>query len=356
MPIPAEPIYCRVPRFVAVLSSALLLAGCVGEPAPIPTPIAPPATTAADAPPAPGDAAQPAITGLTWPLTGMPAEDAAAISRPSVAVKVDNATAARPQVGIDQADVVVEEIVEGGTTRFLAIYQSALPTEVAPVRSGRTVDTKILPAFGTDLAMSGAADPTLQVLRGAGLNLWLHGEVDGAFWRVKGRKAPHNLAVNIAKVHERVAAQGRTAVQSPFLFDPNPPSPDTTPGTKQITSADIKFSDQTAATWTWQGDHWTRTQQGHQPWKAATVVFVQASVGPDGGRDSGGHPTVDTNLTGSGTAVILRNGIAIEGTWRKNSDPSPLSVVDQAGAPVFFAPGQIWIELAPNPPTLHSAA
>lgn len=356
MPIPAERCCRRLPGPLGLLLSTLLLTGCVGEPAPVPTPITPPASTPTPAASAPDAPAPPAITGLTWPLTGLPAEDANAISRPSVAVKVDNAAAARPQVGIDQADVVVEEIVEGGTTRFLAIYQSALPTEVSPVRSGRTVDTKILPAFGSDLAMSGAADPTLQVLRGAGLNLWLHGEVDGAFWRVKGRKAPHNLAVNIAKVHEQVAAQGRTALQSPFLFDPNPPSPEITPGTKQITSADIKFSDQTAATWTWQGDHWTRTQQGHQPWKAATVVFVQASVGPDGGRDSGGHPTVDTNLTGSGTAVILRNGMAIEGTWRKNSDSSPLSVVDQAGAPVFFAPGQIWIELAPNPPTLHSAA
>lgn len=356
MHIPVERFCHRTPSVIGVLLSALVITACVGEPAPVPSPISPPPSNPAAAAAAPGTAVPPAITGLTWPLTGMPAEDATAIGRPSVAVKVDNATAARPQVGIDQADVVVEEIVEGGTTRFLAIYQSALPTEVAPVRSGRTVDTKILPAFGSDLAMSGAAEPTLETLRGAGLNLWLHGEVDGAFWRVKGRKAPHNLAVNIAKVHERVVAQGRTAMQSPFLFDSTPPSADAAPGIKQVTSADIKLSDQTAATWTWQGDHWTRTQEGRQPWKAATVVFVQASVSPDGGRDSGGHPTVDTNLTGSGSAVILRNGMAIEGTWRKNSDSSPLSVVDQAGAPVFFAPGQIWIELAPNPPTLHTAA
>lgn len=345
---------CRA-WLVVILAGALGLSACVGEPAPVPTPIAPPSEAAATPSPAEGNPPAGAITGTTWPLTGLPAEDPNAINRAAVAVKIDNAPAARPQVGLEHADVVVEEIVEGGTTRFLAIYQSVLPQEVAPVRSGRPVDTQILPAFGTDIAMSGAATPTLQTLRAAGLNLWIDGEVPGAFWRVKGRKAPHNLAVNLAKVHEQIAATGRVAHQSPFLFDATPPTPESTPGVTPVSGADITFSDQTAATWTWQGDHWTRAQQGNQPWTAATVVFVQASVRADGGRDSGGHPTVDTDLTGSGAAVILRNGMAIEGTWRKNSPSSPLSVVDQAGAPVLFAPGQTWIELAPNPPKLHTA-
>lgn len=272
-----------------------------------------------------------------------------------MAVKVDNAPAARPQQGLEHADVVVEEIVEGGTTRFLAVFQRALPEAVAPVRSGRTVDIQILPAFGSDLAMSGAAEPTLQALRAGGLNLWLHGEVDGAFWRIKGKKAPHNLAVNVAKVAQKVAETGRVAAQSPFLFDATPPSSDQIPGVRPVQRAEVTFSPTTKATWTWANDHWAREQQGPQPWKAANVVILHITVQADGGRDTGGHPTVHTDLTGSGAAIILRDGMAIEGAWRKNSAGSPLSVVDQAGAPVFFAPGQTWIELAPNPPKLHQA-
>ncbi len=333
-----------------VVAGPLVLSACASQPAPQPTPIAPPSEQATSLP---GESAPPAISGATWPFTGLPADDPNALTRAAVAVKVDNAPGARPQTGLDQADVVVEEIVEGGTTRFLAIYHSSLPAEVAPIRSGRPVDTQILPSFGTDLAMSGAAEPTLQVLRAGGLNLWIHGEVDGAFWRVKSRKAPHNLAVNVATIAEQVAAQGRNATQSPFLFDATPPQPDVIPGTTPTTTAEVAFSDATKATWTWAQDHWARTQQGAQPWKAATVVIAQVTVAKDGGRDSGGNATVHTELTGSGPAIILRDGMAIEGSWRKNSPSSPLSVVDQAGAPVFFAPGQTWIELAPSPPKLN---
>lgn len=342
-------------------------------PAPTPTPIDNPSLVPTEAPttdpspsggwvtadpsasPDPNSATSAAFGDLVWPFTGMKAEEGADLTRPSVAVKVDNAKAARPQTGLEAADVVVEEVVEGGTTRFLAIYHSQFPEAVAPVRSGRPVDTEILPPFGTDLAMSGAADPTLVTLRNGGLNLWLHGEVKGAFHRVKGRKAPHNLSVNLAKVAEHVQATGRTVPPSPFLFNDSPPEAAPEAGVTSITKADLTISPQTKVTWTWSGKDWKRTQDGDQPWTAATVVVIQAKVFKDGGVDSGGNATVHTNLLGSGEATVLRDGMAIVGRWSKSSPRDPLSLVDQQGVPIFLAPGQVWIELAPNTPTLQSS-
>ena len=88
------------------------------------------------------------------PLTGLPASSGA----PVLAVKVDNSPAGRPWTGVEDADVVYVEPVEGGTTRLLAVFSSRLPASVGPVRSARESDVTVLGAYGRPaLAFSGSA-------------------------------------------------------------------------------------------------------------------------------------------------------------------------------------------------------
>ncbi|MDQ1503793.1 MAG: hypothetical protein QOD57_1520, partial [Actinomycetota bacterium] len=93
---------------------------------------APPSTTTA-----------PAVAANASPLTGLPA-DPAVPARAALVVKIDNAPKARPQIGINQADLVIEEKVEDGVTRFFTIFQSQVSDPVGPVRSARTTDIALV--------------------------------------------------------------------------------------------------------------------------------------------------------------------------------------------------------------------
>jgi hypothetical protein len=128
----------------ALLIGAVALASCGTSAA---AKHAPPTTTA----PAPTTTAVPILA----PLTGLPVASAAVVPRPAVIVKIDNASAAWPQSGIDQADVVYEEVVEGGTTRYLAVFQSQEANPVGPVRSVRETDADIVRPIGGLFGYSG---------------------------------------------------------------------------------------------------------------------------------------------------------------------------------------------------------
>lgn len=175
-------------------------------PAPAPPPSAPP-------PPAPPPPSA--------PLTGTPLPPALldVLARPVLAVKIDNARAARPQSGLDRADVVVTELVEGGLTRFLALYQSADAGVVGPVRSGRDLDALLLPAFHPLLAMSGAAGPTQAVLDAAGLPSFSEHRDPGAFSRSPARRAPHNFYADTAALRAAMVTGGGVDVTGAATVD-----------------------------------------------------------------------------------------------------------------------------------------
>jgi len=88
--------------------------------------------------------------GAVAPLTGLPVTTPSIAERPAVIVKIDNDAAAPPQSGLDEADVVYEEVVEGGITRY-----SSLKTQTRSVRSGRSVRRT-----PTSFVLSGAFSPT----------------------------------------------------------------------------------------------------------------------------------------------------------------------------------------------------
>src|SRR5688500_2411294 len=119
---------------------------------------APKATTAT----APTTTAPPAPTPTSGaPLTGLAVTDPAKVARPALIVKLDNAPKGRPQEGINQADVVVEVGVEGGITRFAAIFHSQDIPEVGPIRSARSTDIAIASELNRPLFAYSGATATL---------------------------------------------------------------------------------------------------------------------------------------------------------------------------------------------------
>src|SRR5699024_2796891 len=134
---------------VIVLASALLIACSPTTPSTEWVTVTP--TVSADKSLPPDPAAE-----VRWPLTGETAEEAdEGLGRAAVSVKIENSPAARPQVGLQRADIVWEQLVEGGMTRFVATYHSDLPEEVGPIRSIRPMDAAIAGPAGGVLAFSG---------------------------------------------------------------------------------------------------------------------------------------------------------------------------------------------------------
>ncbi len=117
----------------AALAASLVVTACSSAPEEEPSP-SPTQSPSPSPSPTPESA---------FPLTGVETDDPLE-DRPVVSVKIENTPSARPQAGLDRADIVFEQIVEGGVTRFTALFPSDLPEEVGPTRSGRLVDVPIL--------------------------------------------------------------------------------------------------------------------------------------------------------------------------------------------------------------------
>jgi hypothetical protein len=159
------------------------------------------------------------------PLTGFEL-GGETVSGPSIAIKIDNTGPGRPQVGIAAADVVFEELVEGGVTRYLAIFHTAIPDEVGPVRSGRPQDADLVPSFGGVFVFSGVGNSNVrEIIRGAGLQMVEHdtsgGTPDGAyFFRSDRKPAPLNLHIEAANLLENYSDLAAPVQQFNFKTAP----------------------------------------------------------------------------------------------------------------------------------------
>ncbi|WP_108665512.1 DUF3048 domain-containing protein [Euzebya rosea] len=331
---------------------ALLTAACGGGDEPEPVVSATPTVTAVPVPaftPTPTPTPTPSEGGPTYPLTGEEVTDETRLTLPALGVKVDNAPQARPQLGLQDADVVFEELVEGGVTRFLAIFHSTDPGEVGPVRSGRDVDADLFPPFDGILAISGAAAPTYNVLFSAGLTVFEEGQAGGAIHRVADRSAPHNLNATATQLWD--AGDEQPAATEPWPFDATPPT-----GGEPVTTILAPFSDDYSHSWAWReaegvferGQNGTRhlTADGSQI-AAANIVYAEVETGSGGGVDVSGSATVSIELIGGGEATFYRDGQRFEGTWRKTARDAQFEWLDARGQPFPLAPGATWVELQP---------
>lgn len=295
--------------------------------------------------PSPTEEPEPIIA----PLTGLEVDDSSVLERTVVALKVDNAPRARPQVGLDVADILFTELVEGGTTRFIALYHSVLPGEAGPVRSGRDVDAQVLPAFSPVFGISGAAGPTYAELRAAGLLIFEEGQAE-AFSRDRNRPRPHNLMASTTALE--AASGDLPEAVSPWPFDDAAPQ-----GGEQVTGADLAYSAFYSARWDWDPatSRWLRSQDGgphtgpdDAQLSADTVVVARVPTFDGAGKDAGGNPIPEVNAVGEGDALVLRDGRSYPARWRKTDANSQFEWLTPEGQALPLRPGRTWVELVPD--------
>lgn len=288
------------------------------------------------------------LTGETLPGDKQPPD------RPLLAVKVENTPDAQPLAGLQNADIVYEEVVEGGITRFVALYHCDDVNRVGPVRSIRTTDPKILAPFSEHplLGFSGGSKGVQAIVEDSGMTMFDEQNATKAFSRDDGREVPHNLFVSARKLYAkgRSVAPDEPAPASPFRFDEEVPTP-----SRKARSATVVFSGLATAEWRWQQGHWVRFLDGSPmmlehgaPISADNVVIQVVRTTESEFTDVAGYASPDVDLTGKGRAWVLRDGRLITGTWERNDEGEFTTFRSKSGDEIALKPGTTFVELAPT--------
>lgn len=335
-------------RGVAVLAAATLLAigACSSGGSPAPT-VSPDTAAEKGAPPSP-------TMPSAWPLTGVRSDDVAA--RPALAVKIENAPEARPQTGLEDADLVWEEVVEGGITRFVAVYHSTLPDAVEPVRSVRPMDPDVVAPMRGILAYSGGQTPFIDAVEKSGTQSVIMDRGDAGFSRDPGRAAPHNV-VGDPKAFLEQADDDRTA-PPPAQFRYAGEAGEGTAGADgtKATTLDVTLSPAQRSVWDWSGKEkrWLRSEGSRESVSssgerhaAANVLALSVDVVDTKYKDPAGAPVPKAELIGKGKGVLASAGRTVSVQWSKKDQASPIELT-RDGEPVELDPGSTWIELVPK--------
>jgi hypothetical protein len=276
------------------------------------------------------------------PLTGLPDVSGLSLTRPALTVKVENSPQARPQAGLELADVVYEEVVEGGITRFVVMYNSSVPEVVGPIRSVRDMDPNIVWPLGGVFAFSGGAPGPVAHISDAPVTLVDEGATGTAMYRDRGRAAPHNLFGYGQPLFER----GGVPVPPPPLFAYLADG-ETWAAPAPVQSFRVGFSAGYDPTWTWDPatGTWKRSY-GSTPFMTASGTQVGAVNVVAQFIDYRGYS--DGVTVGEGDVWVFSGGLVTRGRWIRPGPEQPAAFVDEVGNPIKLVPGPTWVELLPT--------
>jgi hypothetical protein len=298
-----------------------------------------------------------------WPLTGLPAPQDAALGRRPLNVRLPNDPNARPQYGLNKADVVFEMIVEGGVTRFSAIFHSKDADVVGPVRSYRFSDLHLTQMLRGALVSSGSTveerDAVTQSIKDGNL-LSVDAERDiRPYYRVAFRPAPNNEFTGTPADRDAVnRAGGSAAVDVPGLAFVPPGTTDPTGGGfaagRTVKSLTIPFQTIWATTFTWdaaangfrrsQGGVQTQDGDGSGPILAKNVIVMTTDIWTTSVvEDQLGSRGLDYRMTGGGPVSVFRDGLRVDGTWKRDGVLDQFTFWDASGNQLLLEPGQSWI-------------
>jgi hypothetical protein len=283
-----------------------------------------------------------------YPLTGLPVTDPAIAARPALVVKIDNNKSARPQSGLNEADIVFEEIVEV-QTRFAAVFQSQGAEPVGPIRSGRTQDVLLLGSLNRPLFLWSGGNPgvTAAIESSDFVNLSAQkSSVYGpaGFFR-SDREAPHNLYAS-ANGAWSLAPAGATPPPQQFQY--------LAPGAAVAGTAqagvDLEM-DGLSVEWRFDAASGTylRSNAGTPHMDALSgqvstnnvvVMFVDYQPSPADGNSP------EAQTIGSGEVWVFTGGVLVMGTWSRADRLQPITLTDATGAPILLTPGRTFVELA----------
>src|SRR5689334_3974250 len=263
-------------------------------------------------------------------------------NHPVMVVKIDNTFNSEPQVGLGSADMVVEELVEGGISRLATIFYSKLPPVVGPVRSARASDIGVIKPAHAVLVASGAATPTRIRLHDAGIASHFEGSV--GMFRDGSRHAPYNLLMRLPKF-----------ITS--LHDTARPTKNYLPwgrgkdfaGVSPATSVAVRFSNATTTRFQYSATNGkyvnvnSHASSGDR-FLADSVLVLRVKETDAGYKDPAGNPVPEAEFFGSGTALLFHHGKVVRGTWVKAGRTSVVTLKTAAGRMKVPA-GHVWIEL-----------
>ncbi|MEY3561822.1 MAG: hypothetical protein RL068_974 [Actinomycetota bacterium] len=344
-------------RFVSkslslALLATLTLAGCSASPAPEVTTAAPTATQTEEPTPEP--------VYLTAPLTGVQYLEGTNpfLELPAVSAKIDNTYSGRPQLALNDADMVFVTRVEGGMTRLLPVWHSRMPEIIGPVRSVRPVDALIIDAYDGVFVYSGGQTPFKNAARDTGLVMSDEDTEmnNDTYYREPTRVAPWNLFFKSAMLQSLHPEQ--PAPQATFEFAAVPSA--VAEGTA-VTTLTVKYPQLTS-----QWDIGT----GSFPWGASSEPAWFRTMDGTAHLQDGGDQVLTKNVlvlevthdnsfidpkygaipkaelvNNSGVAHVFSDGFYVTATWSKGSSSDPIELKLASGEAVKLAIGNTWIEL-----------
>jgi hypothetical protein len=281
----------------------------------------------------------------TNPLLGTPMEDATTANRPAMVVKIDNHPGARPQAGINQADIIFEENVEK-LTRLAAVFQSQGSDPVGPIRSGRFQDINLLGSLNKPLFVwSGGNSKVSAAIAKSDLTdlSYLKVNTDGGFKRSDSYKAPHNLFAETTKLWT-LAPAGASAPPAQFAYrtasDANASTSKEALGLK-VSMDGVKVQ------WDWDATakEWVRTQDGTPVVDTTDVAMSVPNVIVLEVEYTNSYSPISKTL-GTGKTYVFTNGVMYEGTWTRTDRLQPFELKDSAGGVIKLTPGQTFVEVA----------
>ena len=337
------------------------------------SPVGTPVASGATATPSSGESTQgktPPPAGTPHPVpvptlgnnvdvfTGLPVPDPARLDRMPVAVKIENAPAARPQYGLNEADVVFEHLAEGGITRFTAIFYGKDASRIGPVRSARLIDLEIPVIMHAFFAYSGASPPVTRKIKNSDfakytLSDWFG---DPVFYRINNGKAREHTLFTDTKILWNYAKKKGWKGRPPqmWAFSQTPPpggKPAETifiPYSKQYSDVTYRYSPGLGKYLRWiLGVKHIDALTGKQIAASNVAILYVNHVKTLIVEDALGSRSIEIQLWGSGKMTLCRDGKAYSGMWVRAARHSPLQFLNPAGQPLPLKPGNTWIELVP---------
>lgn len=309
------------------------------------------------------DTAQDAVTNnpTSFPrlLDGVETKPAEAQRWP-VAVMIENLPSVRPQAGLSDASVVYETLAEGGSTRFMALFdpQALTTKKIGPVRSSRAYYLEWLGEYDALYAHAGGSPKALTVIREASVKNLEALSRDGVyFWRDSSRSAPHNLYTSAEKL--TIALRDKELLTESASFAPWTFVDEAESSARGTDAKKLRFNFSSGKSyeveWVYSrlSNEYLRfnaglphTDENNGAQLEAKNVIVQLVEEPK--LDGTGKGRLDMYVGGTGDAWVAHNGEMIKATWKKESRTDRTRFYDPEGKEIPLVRGATWIHVVPK--------
>lgn len=295
--------------------------------------------------------------GPVNPLTGLAIEEGEENCRP-VAVMINNIKKAQPLLGVQEADLLYECLVEGGITRIMAVYQDPhdIPT-VGSVRSARPYYIHLASSLDAIYVHVGGSTQAKNLLKKDLVTDYDLGSMEQYMWRDPDRRAQlgyeHSALTSGQKLAEAMDQKG-TRVSRREDLEPQAHFSQQSPVQqgKETSNVSVTFSSYKATDFSYdpqkggylvsQFDKPQIDGNTQQQVSKENVVILRINTYP---IDDYGLMAMD--LAGSGDGYYLHGGKRIEIQWSRETEDSPFVFTTSQGEPLSFLPGQFYICCVP---------